>query len=79
MYTPASPRTQCPAAEYIEDRRIEYDEPQRPPSAQSKRGIMNQSMERVRIISFLCMNEIILSQVLVHSVETVLLEFLFFK
>ncbi|XP_058800438.1 cilia- and flagella-associated protein 410-like isoform X2 [Phymastichus coffea] len=46
IYTPVSPRTQYPQAEYIDERRIEYEEPQRPQSSQSKRGMMNQSMER---------------------------------
>ncbi|XP_031788229.1 protein tilB homolog isoform X2 [Nasonia vitripennis] len=46
MYAPVSPRSQYPPTEYIDERRMEYEEPQRPPSAQSKRGMMNQSMER---------------------------------
>ena len=45
----SSARVPYPPAEY-EDRRIEYEESPRPISAQSRRGIMHQSLDRVIIL-----------------------------
>ncbi|KAJ8686458.1 hypothetical protein QAD02_022252 [Eretmocerus hayati] len=46
MYAPVSPRTQYAPQEFIDERQMDYDEPQRSPSVLSKRGMMNHSVDR---------------------------------